>query len=645
MSDARALQLELRARGVPVEVVGLGGLLSRPEVADVVATLEVLHDLTANPAMLRLLTGPRWRIGPRDLVLLGARARWFARAHREEPAGDLAAALEQAVSGVDLTEIVSLADAVDDPGDSDYSAEALERFGALNREIRWLRTFAGEPLVDLVRRVIETIGVDVEMVATPGPASAQARDNLASFVDAVAQFAGNDTEASLPSLVAYLKAEDEYAQGLPVASPTDADSVKLMTVHKAKGLEWDVVFVPELTATVFPSRLGRPRWPINAQALPSALRGDDTTLPVMDEWTPAGDQSFRAASAAHEELEERRLGYVAFTRARRALVVTGSWWGPTQKRKRGPSDYLLQVRAFLEATADGDGSELPDPWCPEPDGEENPHLVDVQSAVWPAPLDAEAVAQRVDAAGLVEEARARYVETGSYDADDELLLDDAAVVAEWDATVDRLIDEARRARDTDHVVELPSAMSATAVLELHADPEALARRLARPMPRRPSSSARFGTRFHAWVEAFVGQQQLLDPADIPGAADQGIDSDTDLAELCRAFAEGPFGERVPHRVEAPFAIVLAGEVVRGRIDAVYAEGDGFLVVDWKTNRRQSADSLQLAIYRLAWAELTGTPIEKVRASFFYVRTGELVSLDQLPGREELESMLRLEAAG
>ena len=45
-----------------------------PEVADVVATLEVLVDPTANAALVRLLTGPRWRIGPRDLAVLGRRA-------------------------------------------------------------------------------------------------------------------------------------------------------------------------------------------------------------------------------------------------------------------------------------------------------------------------------------------------------------------------------------------------------------------------------------------------------------------------------------------------------------------------------------------------------------------------------------------
>ncbi|HSJ20078.1 MAG TPA: PD-(D/E)XK nuclease family protein, partial [Nocardioidaceae bacterium] len=89
----------------------------------------------------------------------------------------------------------------------------------------------------------------------------------------------------------------------------------------------------------------------------------------------------------------------------------------------------------------------------------------------------------------------------------------------------------------------------------------------------------------------------------------------------------------------PFALVLGGQVVRGRIDAVYQTPTGFLVVDWKTSRRQIADPLQLAIYRLAWADLAGVPEERVEAALFYVRSGELVEPPDLPGREELERIV------
>jgi DNA helicase-2/ATP-dependent DNA helicase PcrA len=176
-------------------------------------------------------------------------------------------------------------------------------------------------------------------------------------------------------------------------------------------------------------------------------------------------------------------------------------------------------------------------------------------------------------------------------------------------------------------VPLPSSLSATALTRLRDAPDAFAADLARPMPRQPSPAARFGTRFHAWVESRFGQQDLFDPDDLPGRGDAGIDEDADLQALIARFEAGPFADRVPHAVEAPFALVLRGQVVRGRIDAVYAEpgpdGDRWLVVDWKTNRVPDADPWQLAVYRLAWAELIGT----------------LVEPPELPGREALEEVL------
>src|SRR5262249_37758271 len=90
------LRQAIEAAGVPVEVVGLGGLLAVPEVADVVATLRVLHDAGASDALARLLVGPRWRIGPRDLVALGRRARVLVRGEADgrSSRGGAAAAAE-----------------------------------------------------------------------------------------------------------------------------------------------------------------------------------------------------------------------------------------------------------------------------------------------------------------------------------------------------------------------------------------------------------------------------------------------------------------------------------------------------------------------------------------------------------------------
>ncbi|TBO55030.1 ATP-dependent DNA helicase, partial [Streptomyces kasugaensis] len=83
-------------------------------------------------------------------------------------------------------------------------------------------------------------------------------------------------------------------------------------------------------------------------------------------------------------------------------------------------------------------------------------------------------------------------------------------------------------------------------------------------------------------------------------------------------------------------------------DAVYRDhgpdGDHFEIIDWKTGRTGTADPLQLAIYRLAWAERHGLPPSAVGAAFLYVRSGEVVRPTRLPGRAGLERILLGETA-
>jgi DNA helicase-2/ATP-dependent DNA helicase PcrA len=626
-----AIVRALREAGVPFEVVGLSGLLSQPEVQDLLALLGVLDDVTDNPAMLRLLTGPRWRIGQRDLRLLGRRAQALSgRVAGHVSDDDLMAQLARAVEGTDPTEIVSLADAVEDPGDLPYSTEARVRFSSLSRLVAGLRRHVGEPLPELARRATYALDLDVELEAV---GHSSGLDNLALLHDAIAAYAEEDRFASLSGLLAYLAAEDEFNDGMEVSTPSEADSVKLLTVHKAKGLEWHTVFVPFLSAKVFPGGKGRNRWFSSPAVLPVPLRGDALNVPDLDDYTAAAEKIFAAANKDDALMEERRLGYVAYTRAKHDLHLSGHWWGRTQVGARGPSSFLLGTRAWVDAS----GGEVRH-WQPQPEADAANPMTELQEHMaWPASLPR--LEKRRRLADLVEAHLDGIVPERPRPSPD-----DHAALAELDvieAELELLIAEAERAADPVRTVSLPPTMSATAALEMDADPAAFARHLARPMPRRPSSAARFGTRFHAWVEAHFGQQALLDPTDLPGQADPHIESDDELRELTRLFAEGPYSERAPTWAEVPFSILLGGQQVVGRIDAVYRTSDGFEVVDWKTNRSANADPLQLAIYRLAWAELQGVDPSAVSGVFYYVRLGTVQQLDDLPDRAELEQRLGL----
>jgi DNA helicase-2/ATP-dependent DNA helicase PcrA len=620
----------LTGAGVPVEIVGLKGLLRLPEVAEVVATLHLLHDVTHNPSMLTLLTGPRWAIGPRDLRLLSRRALEVSGRAGAGPS-DLALAdqLVEIADGVDPAELPALDDALADPGEAAYSAEALERFDLLAGELRYLRAHVGEPLLDLVRRIMDASGVDVELASAVSPAAAARRDNLDLFVKAVADFQAVDGDVTLSALLAYLTAEDDQGNGLDLATPSEADSVKLLTVHRAKGLEWASVFLVGVCETRFPSGRSRVLWTSSPSVLPAPLRGDAADLPQLAGHDKAALDAYRTATRSHDAEEELRLGYVAVTRPAHLLAVSSYCWGP-RTTSYGPSAYQVTLRELLEQWG-----EQATPWRDKPaKGDPHPYADDDPSVPWPTTV-------RTDEARLRLDAAARVVAADPLEDDADLDMLTAARIGEWDDEIDRLLTEARRDRGDVVEVPMPSSLSATAVARLRDDADGFARDLARPMPRPPSPAARFGTRFHAWVEARFGQLALLDTDEISGRGDSDVADDAELQELVEAFEKGDFADRVPVAVEPAFALVLDGQVVRGRIDAVYREPDGsVLVVDWKTSHGQTADPLQLAIYRLAWAELHDLPLAQVRAGFYYVRSGELVEPDGLPERDGLEQLFR-----
>ena len=123
------------------------------------------------------------------------------------------------------------------------------------------------------------------------------------------------------------------------------------------------------------------------------------------------------------------------------------------------------------------------------------------------------------------------------------------------------------------------------------------------------------------------------PPEEDGSAEDGsADGDSDLTALRSRFERSEWADRWPRAVEVPFETLVGDRLVRGRIDAVFADAPegGYDVVDWKTGRppgseaERHAVSVQLAAYRLAWAALAGVPVAQVRAAFYYVAHDQTV---------------------
>nr|WP_243842007.1 ATP-dependent DNA helicase [Microbacterium hydrocarbonoxydans] len=651
----------LAARGIPHRILGLGGLLSTPEVVDVVSTLRVVHDPTAGSALIRLLTGPRFGVGVADMAALYDLGR---RLSESDPGmGPLPEEVRVRLRGSrGADEAVSIIDAVDVvrgvPDDyrvlEAISPEGRSRIRAAGEMLERLRRASSQPIPELIRLIELELRLDIELAAneTRGPARIAATQ-LRAFADEVRAFLSADERGTIGSLLAWLDKAESTDELMPRPEPPEPGVVQLLTIHGSKGLEWDAVAVVRLVADELPSRPTDTSGWFGFGVVPFELRGDRAALPRFT-WDPleavagesdpakrlkAGVASLTSASASapgaitvfkaayrdYQQQEERRLAYVAVTRARTDLLLSGAHWAG-QKKPRDPSPYLLEAMEVL-------GADPIDPVDPE----ENPYDGPGATLTWPLdPLGARR--------GLVE-AAADAVRAA------------ASTNPQPTEELSRLLAErAARLRGTDAAP--PTRVPASRFKDYVTDFGGTISSIVRPMPERPYRQTRLGTLFHAWVERrseLVGVGTRVDEAlweldeDDAAAADVSAVDAADLALLQEIFERSEWGARRPIAVEIEIDFALGGagdegHIVICKLDAVYRRedrGGRIEIVDWKTGRapRTAAEReermLQLALYRLAYHRRFGVPLEEIDVALYYVADDLVIRGDRVYSEEEL----------
>ncbi|MCD4549090.1 ATP-dependent helicase [Schaalia sp. lx-260] len=376
--DIPEIARALRDEGISTYVFGLGGLLSEPAVRDVRAALELSADVGASRWIMRLLAARD--IGTSDIAVLHAYARELAR-QRDPEAEHVNVFLLDAIDNVPPVGWCK------DSRGPRFTQAAHTRVRILGQQLRKIREGNGRSLTEQVERAIRILGMTEDLIADP--LQNNGREALDAFVDTALKYETEVPYAHMRGFLSWLEIAEEEENGLEMPSTVPEEkAVHILTVHAAKGLEWDSVAVASLVDSLFPEHRSRtsvpwtdnpPKnngWLMKHEELPAPLRGDYKDLPSLCEHEETESMSayfsekvrevqasnsratessvFKQhlesevlpAFGAHAEREERRLAYVAFTRARTHMFLTGSWMG-YGKQPRYPSRYLMEAQAEL----------------------------------------------------------------------------------------------------------------------------------------------------------------------------------------------------------------------------------------------------------------------------------------------------------
>lgn len=641
-------------RGIPVEVVGLGGLLDVPEVADVRALMSVALDPTSADRLMRLIDLVGIDAADLDVVWSFARELVNARASAGQSSAEplLAEALSEIVVNFGAFEAFCKKYACA------LSPAGLYQAKRLGRILQEANAAANLELVDFISWAERALGLDVEAAARVDVNEVGARA-LAALRAQATSFKAQNPEAGAQVFLGWLNAAQDQERGLelPEVEPAPG-AVQVLTVHASKGLEWDIVVVPGLVEANFPSYRSRPKedytvlansWITQVSEFPHTLRRDYDSLPPCpfiglspqagkDAILAAGEE-YRSELGKWEVAEERRLAYVAYTRARSQLLLTTSHYAALSKTPKMTSRFLkeLERSQMVQFLADD-----------ERDDDLSNRALDQSSvSVWPHQLDAltgleepgvaDAPGQAVlgKQAGLSLRLRAAALVSaagGCQGAGSEEALQIPEGLApqldDWWRQARLLLQERQIRQENGQEIVLPSHLAATAMAKVGKEDFIMS--LRRPLPPPPSKAARLGTAFHEEMSQRLNSEgtllslaeagsDRLSPADRKQVNDW-LDNVAEL-EILQGYS--------PYATEIDQEIRLAGFNVRCRIDAVFKAVEKgraqWLIVDWKTGgQRVRVD--QLSLYVHAWAASQNVDISQVRAAYVYVQDGHVDEL-------------------
>ncbi|MGI9648206.1 MAG: ATP-dependent DNA helicase [Acidimicrobiia bacterium] len=574
----------LAAAGIPLQVVSLGGLLHVPEVTDVWSWLRLLNDPSDGPAFLRIVLGSHFQLGLGDLVPL---ARWTHERDRASGTAD-----HDDSPGFSLLEAAFEVTELERP----QATDSLRRFTSIYAGL--VEDAQGVTLVELCRRVLSRLGVWIEIDTIEEAAARSARLNLYRFLDLAESWSPLEGRPSLTAFLEYLQTlmEESAAEELDLARVAQAEAVTLITAHRAKGLEWDVVYLPAVVKDTFPSRLRAFDDPYaRPAALPFAARLDAASLPDLD---PADSKSRREALRPRHQDQEWRTAYVAATRARHRLVVTGAYWYG-QKKPKDPSELfdlvagLADVVPYVRCDDPGDrpSTAAPTTSGPAPD----PHFTDG----WAAALR-KAIADP-------DWAAAQAADRQAYDDHvDQLSL-----------TMDSLPEPEEEPGST------ASSTSVSGLVTYAGCPKRFFWSEVDRLPRRPAPWLKRGVELHRKIELHnrgVLPLELAEDETYDFAPDEAMPA----ADAYSTFQQSRFASDRPRWIEVPFS--LSGSIrIRGRIDAIYDREGAWEVVDFKSGRHRPDPTrvVQLQAYAIAVDEgaLAGESPDSLAVTFAYFGDG------------------------